>query len=250
MPALDGSTLLIMGGTSTMAVTTAVAFAREGANIVITGRSEERNARAAQTVQQVGGACLTLVSDITDEKQVESAINTAVAEFGGITWAFNNAGIDQVPAKLPEISNEEFSRQFDVNVRGIFLAMKYEIPAILNCGGGAIINNASAAAHMGVPTHGIYSAAKAAVVSLTRSTALEYARTSLRINAISPASTDSEMFNAFCKNYPEAAAEAAKRHRMGRSGRAEEIANAVLFLCRDATYTTGHALPIDGGALT
>jgi NAD(P)-dependent dehydrogenase (short-subunit alcohol dehydrogenase family) len=247
---MKGTTLLIMGGNSKMAVATAVAFAREGANIVIIGRRPQRNALASEAVEEIGGQCLALVGDVTDEEQVASAVAAATAEFGGLHWAFNNAGADQPSKRIPDLTREDYELQFDVNVRGTFYGLKHEIPAIIASGGGAICNNASAAAHIGVPTHALYSAAKAAVVSMTRSAALEFARENVRVNVISPASTDSDMFNAFRAQNPQAAAEAAKRYKMGRMGTAEEIAKAVLFLSRDATYTTGHALPVDGGVLT
>jgi NAD(P)-dependent dehydrogenase (short-subunit alcohol dehydrogenase family) len=233
-----------------MAIATAVSFAQAGSNVAILARRPERNDVAATAVRAAGGRCLTIVGDVTKEAEVQGAVETTVAEFGGLHWAFNNAGVDQPTARIHELTEQDYDLLFDVNVRGTFLGMKHAIPAIAASGGGAVVNNASAAAHMGVATHALYAAAKAAVVNLTRSAALEYAGQNVRVNAISPASTDSEMFNAFREANPEAAAKAAERYRLGRMGTPEEIARAVMYLCRDATYTTGHALPVDGGALT
>jgi NAD(P)-dependent dehydrogenase (short-subunit alcohol dehydrogenase family) len=170
-----------------------------------------------------------------------------VSEFGGLHFGFNNAGVPQSLTPLCELSGREFSRLMDVNVKGTFLGLKYMIPAIKASGGGSICNNASAAGIIPSALQVAYAAAKSAVIALTRGCALECAKAGIRVNAVCPGATTGEMWLQFSREHPNRAAIALAKHPLGRVGGKEEVAAAVLFLCRDATFTTGHAFPVDGG---
>jgi NAD(P)-dependent dehydrogenase (short-subunit alcohol dehydrogenase family) len=244
---MNDKTLFVTGGNVGIGLATAIAFADAGANVAIFARREDRNAEARKEVEQLGVQCITFAADVTDEAAVEEAVKHTVKQLGGLHYAFNNAGADQPATVLTTLSREDYDLQMDVNVRGTFLGMKYQIPAVIASGGGAVCNNASAAALLGTPYQTLYAAAKAAVVSMTKSAAIEFATQKVRVNAVCPGATNGDMFLRYSAAFPEQGQMAAEMHPMGRIGDKNEVAKAVLFLCRDATFTTGHALPVDGG---
>jgi NAD(P)-dependent dehydrogenase (short-subunit alcohol dehydrogenase family) len=247
---MRGKAVFITGGNTGIGLATARVFAAEGVNVAIFARRRDRNEQAEAEISALGVDCISFTGDVTNAEQMERAIQETADRFGGLHYAFNNAGIDQTPIRLPELSEQDFVDQIDINVKGTFLGMKYQIPLILKSGGGAICNNASASGLVGTPYASLYAAAKFAVVGMTRSVALEYAKETLRINVVCPGATTGDMFLRYREQFPEAGELAASYHPMGRIGYKEEVANAVLFLCRDATFTTGHALPVDGGLTT
>jgi NAD(P)-dependent dehydrogenase (short-subunit alcohol dehydrogenase family) len=244
---LAGKTLFVTGGNTGIGLATALLFAEQGADIAIYARRAETNALAKSEVESRGVRCLTFTGDVTDESQLAAALGRSAEVLGGLHYAFNNAGADQRAALTADLTITDYKDQMDVNLLGTFLGMKHQIPLILASGGGAIVNNASAAGLIGTPWQALYAAAKAAVVSLTKSTALEYAKSGLRVNVVCPGATTGDMFLRYRQAFPEAAEMAAAMHPMNRIGDKEEVAKAVLYLCRDATFTTGHALIIDGG---
>ncbi len=247
---MEGKSLLVTGGNTGIGLAAALLFARLGVHVAIYARRAERNEAARAEIERCGVRCLTFSGDVADEKAIATAVERTMQEFGGLHYAFNNAGVEQTPLPITELSEAEYAEQTDVNVKGTFLGMKYEIPAIIASGGGAICNNASAAGLVGVAYQSLYAAAKFAVVGMTRSAALEQAKSGVRINAVCPGATTGDMNLRFSAKFPEAGAQAAALHPMGRIGAKEEVAQAVLFLCRDATFTTGHAFPVDGGLTT
>jgi NAD(P)-dependent dehydrogenase (short-subunit alcohol dehydrogenase family) len=247
-----GKVALITGGTSGIGRATAVAFAEQGANVVVAGRREAEGAESVRLVEKTGGNSLFIRTDVAIEKEVEAMVARTVEYFGRLDFAFNNAGIagEMDLGKGIANTNEFFNRIMDTNVRGVFFSLKHEIPAILKSGGGAIVNNASisglSAIIAGQP---IYTASKFAVVGLTRSVALEVAAKGIRVNAVCPAIIETEMTEGLRQNN-DLRANFMARHPIGRFGQAEEIAAAVLYLSSSgAAFITGTALPLDGGVL-
>ena len=174
-------------------------------------------------------------------------IEQTLATFGRLDFAFNNAGIEQVLTPLPDQTEEAYDQIMDINVKGVWLSLKHEIPAMLKTGGGAIVNNSSVAGLTGFARASVYVASKHAVTGLTRSVALEYAKQNVRVNAVAPAAIDTRMFRDFATS-PEVRQMLESAHPMGRIGQPEEIASTVLWLCSDsASFVTGQTFPIDGG---
>ncbi len=244
---LAGRTFFVSGANSGIGLATALRFAKEGANVAIFARRAHENEQARQQIEAQGAACLSLNGDVTDEASFRDAIAATVRRFGGLHYGFNNAGASQSVTPLVDLSIEEFERLMNVNVRGTFLGLKFMIPAIKASQGGAICNNASAAGLIPSAFQVAYAAAKFAVVGMTRGSAIESAKDGVRVNVVCPGATTGEMWVKFAAENPERAKAALAKHPLGRIGLKEEVADAVLFLCRDATFTTGHALSVDGG---
>lgn len=239
--------IFITGGNSGIGLATAKLFAREGVNVAIVGRREDRNGEAADAVTALGVKCLTFAGDVTDEAFIRSSLQATVDAFGGLNYAFNNAGMSEPFTALPDQTIDGFRRLMDVNVTGVWLAMREEIPHILNSGGGCVVNTASVAGHIGVAQMPAYIASKHAVLGLTKSVALEYAQQGVRINAVSPGVVSTDLYHNITGNDPETEKAVEAMHPMGRYGTVDEVATAVLYLCRDATWTTGQDIIMDGG---
>jgi len=243
--------VLITGGTTGIGRTTAVAFGREGATVVVSGRRKAEGAETVALVEKAGGKGLFVQSDVSDEAQVKSLVQTVVDQFGRLDIAFNNAGIEGTLSPLIEADAEQFSKVFDINVKGVFLSMKHEIAAMLKTGGGSIVNTSSIAGSIGFPGASLYVASKHAVNGLTKTAALEVAKQGIRVNAVSPAAIQTEMLDRFVSpEEKEKRAQFANMHPVGRIGTSEEIAAAVLFLSSPgASFITGEDLKVDGGFL-
>jgi NAD(P)-dependent dehydrogenase (short-subunit alcohol dehydrogenase family) len=191
---------------------------------------------------------LGLTCDVTVSSDVQTALRQTVEAFGRLDFAFNNAGIEQAPTPLADITEDQWQRVLDIDLRGVFLCMKYEIPLVLAAGGGAIINTSSGAGVKGFAGGGAYGAAKHGVIGLTRCAALDYAAANVRINAICPGIIETPMMDRFSGGTPEGRERVIGQEPVGRMGRPEEIASAVMWLCSDnAAFTVGHALVVDGG---
>jgi NAD(P)-dependent dehydrogenase (short-subunit alcohol dehydrogenase family) len=252
-PSFAQKVVLITGGTSGIGRATAVAFAEQGANVVVAGRREAEGAESVRLVEKTGGNGLFVRADVTIEKEVEAMVARTVEYFGRLDFAFNNAGVsggERGSGKGIANTNEFFNRIMDANVRGVFFSLKHEIPAILQSGGGAIVNNASVAGLRAIVAGApIYTASKFAVVGLTRSVAIEFAAKGVRVNAVCPAIIETEMTEWLSQNN-EVRAKNMALHPIGRFGQSEEVAAAVLYLCSPgAAFITGVALPVDGGLL-
>jgi NAD(P)-dependent dehydrogenase (short-subunit alcohol dehydrogenase family) len=239
----------VTGGASGIGRATALAFARQGARVVVADVSEKGNQETAHMIEAAGGRALAVRCDVTRAEDIKAALGRAIAAFGRLDIAFNNAGIEpRKPAPTADYDEEEWNRIIDIDLRGVFLCMKYQIPLILKQGGGAIVNTSSGAGVIGIKNSPAYTAAKHGVIGLTRAAALDYAAQNLRINVVCPGYIETPMMTRFTGGTAEGRAKVISEEPIGRMGRAEEIANAVLWLCSDASsFTVGHALVVDGG---
>jgi NAD(P)-dependent dehydrogenase (short-subunit alcohol dehydrogenase family) len=244
-----GKVALVTGGTSGIGRATAIAFGAAGARVAVSGRRRAEGEETMRLVEQAGGAAMFLRADIVLESDVKAMIDAVISSFGRLDYAFNNAGIEQQAQSLPEQTEETFDRIMAINVKGVWLAMKYEIPAMLaTAKGGAIVNTSSIVGVIGFPRVPIYAASKHAVIGMTKAVALEYAQQNIRVNAVGPGAVETPMFERFTGTEDSVKAQLASMHPMGRVARPEEIAEAVLFLCSDrASFITGHTLVTDGG---
>jgi NAD(P)-dependent dehydrogenase (short-subunit alcohol dehydrogenase family) len=242
-----GKVALITGGTSGIGRATAIAFAEQGADVVIAGRREAEGAESLTLIQKAGGQGLFVRADVAIESEIEAMVAKTLERFGRLDFAFNNAGVGGLGRATMTATADIYDQIMDINLRGVFFSMKHQIPAILQSGGGAIINNASVLALRPSPNSPIYSASKAAVVGLTKSAALEFAPKGVRINAICPAIIETGMTEQI-RGDEQSRDYLLSRHPVGRFGQSEEVAASVLYLCSpEASFITGIALPLDGG---
>lgn len=244
-----GKVAFVTGAASGIGRAAALAFAREGASVVVADVSQQDNQETARLIQERGGRALAVRCDVTRAEDVKAALDETVAAYGRLDVAFNNAGVE--PKKvgpIAELEDEEWDRILDIDLRGVFLCMKYEIPLMLRQGAGAIVNTSSGAGVIGIKGNAAYTAAKHGLIGLTRAAALDYAAQNVRINAVCPGYIDTPMMARFTGGTAEGRARVVSEEPIGRMGRPEEIANAVLWLCSDAaSFTVGHALIVDGG---
>jgi NAD(P)-dependent dehydrogenase (short-subunit alcohol dehydrogenase family) len=195
----------------------------------------------------VGGEAIFVKTDVSKERDVYAMIERTLATFGRLDYAFNNAGIEQVLTPLPDQTEETYDQIMDINVKGVWLSLKHEIPAMLKTGGGAIVNNSSVGGLIGFAMAPVYVASKHAVIGLTKSVALEYAPQHVRVNAVAPGAIETRMFRDLTAA-PEVRQMLESAQPMGRIGQPEEIASTVVWLCSDgASFVTGQTVPIDGG---
>ncbi|KGF64501.1 MULTISPECIES: SDR family oxidoreductase [Pseudomonas] len=243
-----GQVALVTGAAAGIGRATALAFAAHGLKVLVVDMDSAGGEGTAGLIRQAGGEALFLPCDVTKDAQVQQMMAQAVDAYGRVDYAFNNAGIEIEKGRLAEGSEAEFDAIMGVNVKGVWLCMKYQLPLMLAQGGGAIVNTASVAGLGAAPKMSIYSASKHAVIGLTKSAAIEYAKKRIRVNAVCPAVIDTDMFRRAHEADPRKAEFAATMHPVGRIGTVEEIAAAVLYLCSDgAAFTTGHSLAVDGG---
>jgi len=249
MNTFTNSVALVTGATSGIGRATAVAFAREGAKVVVSGRRETEGNQTVALIRKAGGDATFVKTDVASEADVAALVAKTLSTYGRLDAAFNNAGVEGRPGPIHEQTVENYHHTMNANVLGVVLSLKHEIAAMLKHGGGAIVNNSSVAGLIGFPGVAIYAASKHAVLGLTKSTALEYATQGIRINAVSPGGIETPMFDRFAGGAgTEARAQIAAMHPIGRAGQPEEIAEAVLWLCSDkASFVTGQSLAVDGG---
>lgn len=243
-----GKGAFITGAGSGIGRAAALAFAREGASVMVADVSERGNHETARLIEEFGGRALAVRCDVTRTEDVKAALDKTVEAFGRLDFAFNNAGSEQPIKATADLTEQEWDRIVDINLRGVFLCMKYEIPLMLRNGGGAIVNTSSGAGVKGFQGQAAYAAAKHGVIGLTRSAALDYASQKIRINAVCPGIIETSMMDRFTGGTSEGLQRVIAQEPVGRIGKAEEIASAVVWLCSDpAAFTIGHAMVIDGG---
>jgi NAD(P)-dependent dehydrogenase (short-subunit alcohol dehydrogenase family) len=244
--------VVVTGGGSGIGKATALQFASEGASVVIGNRNESKGQEIVKEINDAGGNASFIQTDVTKESDVKALVDHAVSTYGRLDAAFNNAGTEGDTATIVEDTEKNFNRIFDVNVKGLWLSMKYEIEYMLNHGGGSIVNTASIAGLIGFPQHGMYTASKHAVLGLTKSAALEYGAQGIRINAVSPGTIQTEMLDRFAGETEEEQQKTKEylmsKNPIGRIGEPKEIAGAVLWLCsEEASFMLGQSVTVDGG---
>ena len=245
---LEGKVALVTGGGSGIGRTTALAFAAAGARVAIGDVSVTGGEETVRLVSEAGGEAVFIRTDVSKGPEVEALVNGTIEHFGRLDCAFNNAGVDNLHYPVGELPEEEWDRVIGINLKGMMFCLRYEIPRMLELGGGAIVNSSSVVGLMGSPVSAAYISSKHGVTGLTRSAALDYASKGVRVNAVCPGVIWTPILEAYIDERPNAAAQLATQCPMGRMGRTEEVAAAVVWLCSDeASFITGQTLAIDGG---
>jgi len=247
---MAGKVALATGGSSGIGKATALAFAREGAQVVIASRTQASGEKVVQEIKASGSEAIWIGTDVSQAAQVEALIRAIVATCGRLDYAFNNAGSGGRGGWVAEIQEEDWDQTIDGYLKSVWLCMKYEIPEMLKLGGGAIVNNSSVDGQRGFPWDPAYSAAKHGVLGLTKSAAMQYAQKGIRINAVCPGWIRTPPVQSMLEHDPDAEARMLLHQPIGRFGEAEEVAQAVVWLCSDkASLVVGTALAVDGGYL-
>jgi NAD(P)-dependent dehydrogenase (short-subunit alcohol dehydrogenase family) len=237
---------LVTGGSFGIGKATALAFAKKGAMVVIADWVEDLG--TLNEIKSIGGEAIFIKCDVSKTDDVKAMIEKTIATFGRLDYAFNNAGIEGSNGTTHECTEENWDKTIGINLKGLWLCMKYEIPEILKQGKGVIVNCASIAGLVGFPGLPAYVASKHGIIGLTKTAALECAKLGIRVNAVCPGAIKTAMIDRITGNAKEVEEQFAAMEPIGRLGQPEEVANAVLWLCSDeASFVTGHAMPVDGG---
>jgi NAD(P)-dependent dehydrogenase (short-subunit alcohol dehydrogenase family) len=243
----DQKVAIITGGSSGIGRTTAVALAKDGVKVTVAARRATEGEETVQLVKKAGSEGIFVRTDVTKEDDVKSLVEKTVKVYGRLDYAFNNAGIEEMMTPFVEQISDTFDQIMNVNVKGVWLSMKYEIPEMIRSGGGAIVNMSSVVGVMGFPQVPIYIASKHAVLGLTKSAALEYAKSRIRINAVAPGGVETDMVERMVEYNKQFEEMLKSMHPVGRIGNPEEIANAVVWLLSDkASFVLGHTMLIGG----
>jgi NAD(P)-dependent dehydrogenase (short-subunit alcohol dehydrogenase family) len=244
----DGNVVIVTGAGTGMGRAVALAFARESARVVVADVSAADGEETTQLVADLGGQALFVRTNVARAAEVEALVDATVERFGRLDCACNNAGINEEHGPLTQLTDEDWDRILAVNLKGIWLAMKYEIPAMLRSGGGAIVNTASVLGLVGSRGTPAYVASKHGIVGLTKAAALDHAKEGIRVNAVCPGTIYTPMYVRREGTDPENDRRIAASIPLGRLGQPEDVAGAVVWLCSDAAaFVTGHALVVDGG---
>jgi NAD(P)-dependent dehydrogenase (short-subunit alcohol dehydrogenase family) len=245
---MDQKVAIVTGGSSGIGRATAIALAKQGAKVTVAARRSKEGEETVHLIKEAGSDGIFVKTDVANENDVRSLVEKTVKQYNRLDYAFNNAGIEEMTTPLVDQTSKVFDQIMNVNVKGVWLSMKYEIPEMIRTGGGAIVNTSSGAGVVGYPQQPIYIASKHAVLGLTKSAALEYAKSGIRINAIAPGVTETEMVERVDKQLIEHLKSITP---IGRIGDPQEIANAVVWLLSDkASFVLGHTLLVDGGVVS
>jgi len=244
----DGRVALVTGGSSGIGRATSLAFAREGARVVFGDIDVAGAEETMKMIKGAGGEAVFVKADVSKAMDVKAIVDKAIQTYDRLDYAHNNAGIDGEFATIVANTEENFDHVIGVNLKSVWLGMKYEIPEMRKRGGGAIVNTSSVAGLVAYRTMGPYVASKHGVIGLTKTAALEYSNFGIRVNAVCPGAIRTPMIDAFINNDSETEANMSALQPIGRMGRAEEVANLVLWLCSDSSsFITGASIAIDGG---
>jgi NAD(P)-dependent dehydrogenase (short-subunit alcohol dehydrogenase family) len=248
MSEFQGKVAIVTGGTSGIGRAAAVAYGREGARVVVAGRRAAEGEETVRLLRAQGGEGMFVTTDVSKAAQVKELVERTMQKFGRLDFAFNNAGVEQAPTPFLEQKVEIYDQVMDINVKGVWLSMQHEIPAMLKSGGGAIVNTSSIAGVVAFPGTEIYAASKHAVIGLTKAAAVEFAKQGIRVNAVLPAAIETDMYRRFVGDKAENEAMMRAMHPIGRIGTPEEIADAVIWLSSSkSSFLVGHSLLVDGG---
>jgi NAD(P)-dependent dehydrogenase (short-subunit alcohol dehydrogenase family) len=246
---LIGKTAIITGGGGGIGRSTAIRFAKEGARVAVADIDSTIGEETVRLIKEDGGEAIFVKTDVTDSEQIKALINTTTSTFGALHILFNNAGVGNSEVRSVDLSEEEWDRVIDINLKGVFLGIKYAIPELIKAGGGAIINTSSLLGLKGQKYVSAYNASKAGVVMLTQNASLEYGKYNIRVNAIAPGVIDTAIIDHWKQNerkWPIIS----RANALGRIGTPDEVANAVLFLASDeSSFISGTTLSVDGGGL-
>lgn len=242
----DNKVAIVTGGSFGIGRAAAIAFAARGANVVIADWVED--SETLQTILKNGGDALFIKCDVSKEADIRHLVDKTIEQYGRLDFAFNNAGVEGLSAPTHECTNENWEKTIGINLKGVWLCMKYQIPHMLKQGKGSIVNNASIAGLVGFPNIPAYVASKHGVIGLTKNAALEYARQGIRVNVVCPGVIKTPMIDRFTGKDKEVEKQFANMEPIGRMGEPGEVAEAVMWLCSDAaSFVTGVAFPVDGG---
>jgi NAD(P)-dependent dehydrogenase (short-subunit alcohol dehydrogenase family) len=243
-----GKVALVTGGSSGIGRASSLAFARGGAQVIVSDVVAEAGQETVELIRAAGGTASFVAANVSKASEVEALIAQCVATYGRLDCAHNNAGIEGPGASTVEYDEDSWDRVIAINLTGVWLCMKYQIPEMLKHGSGAIVNTSSAAGLLGFRGGSAYVASKHGVLGLTKTAALEYAKAGIRVNAVCPGAIDTPMMGRITGHKPHRAERMASSEPVGRMGSPEEIAEAVIWLCSDAaSFVTGHAMSVDGG---